>query len=262
MPRNTINMARTNAGRRREVQKFPNVLSFPGTNTVYMTIGTDAYKFERTQPFTIGFWINPVDYAASAGRHIFAEFKTSGTFRGWLCRIDASGTLRFWLINTFSTNELKGNYAPPPIGTLTWVCISYDGSSTAAGIKCWYNHVLQTQTSSTATLTGTIVDSGAVVSTFGGWAGNLNAWKGLLGEAFIDARQWTQTEVDDYWYDKKFSLGTPTDLWSMTEGSGTSVASTGIGAHNGTLNASVTWSAAYTPMRSRTSVPQNRLTVS
>lgn len=262
MARNPISMPRLDATHRRAVINHPYTLKYPGTNSVYMTIGTDVYKYERTEKWTVGAWIMPVDYAAGSGRHIFAEFQTGAPFRGWLLRIDTSGILRFWLINTFGSNELKVNYAPPPIGQPTRVIVTYDGSSTAAGVKCWFNGALQPQLSTTETLSATIVAAGAVVSTLGGWAGNLNPWKGWIGKSFIDHRQWTQTEVDADWYGQIFSAGTPTDNWQMSEGSGTSVASSGTGAHTGTLGATVTWDSANVPMKSRSIISQSRLSVS
>lgn len=261
MARNPISMARLAATLRRAVRNFAYTLKFPGTNTIYMSLGTDPYLFERTTPWSIGFWLMPVDFPAGSGRHIFSEYQTGAPFRGRLVRIDTSGILKFWLINTFNTNALQVNYAPPPIGQLTQVTIAYDGSSTAAGVKCWYNGVLQTQLSSIQTLTGTIVATG-VTGVWGGWAGNTNPWKGNIGECFIDARQWTQTEVDNYYFRGIFSAGTPTDVWYMNEGSGTSVASSGTGAHTGTLGATVTWDSANTPMKARSAISQNRLPVS
>lgn len=226
-----------------------------------MDLGTDVYQFERTQAWTIGFYIQPVDFPSGSGRHIFSEYQSSGIFRGRLIRIDTSGVLRFWLISTFGSNELKVNYAPPQLGKLTPVIISYDGSSTAAGVKCWYDGVLQPQSSATETLSATIVATG-VSTMWGGWAGVNLSWKGNLSECFIDTRAWVQADVDDYIYDHEFSLGTPTDVWRMTEGSGTSVASTGTGAHNATLGAGITWVTSPTPGKSRTAIPQTRLSVS
>lgn len=252
-------MARTNAGRRRSVQNHTYALSFPATGTSTMNIGNDVYLYERTQAWTIGFQIQPVDYQTGSGRHIFSEYESSSPFRGRLIRIDTS-LLRFWLVNTFSSNELKVNYRPPARNAFTQVIMAYDGSSTAAGVQCWFNGILQTQVSATETLSGTIVATG-VATKWGGWTGAAVLWKGLLGECFIDARQWTQAAVDSYFYDRRFSLGTPTDLWSMTEGSGGVAASTGTGVHNGTVAANVTWSSV-TPTKPRSAIAQNRLPVS
>ena len=84
----------------------------------------------------------------------------------------------------------------------------------------------------------------------------------LLAKPFVSDHEWTITEVNDDYYDSRFSGVAPIDYYDVTEGSGTSIASLGSGLHNGTLGASVTWSATDTPMKARTTIPQNRLSLS
>lgn len=250
---------RTAATRRISVKNYPYALSFPGSNTNDMSVGTDTYLFERTQAFSVGMWINVKRYLAGSA-HIWSEYQSGSPFRGRLIRID-SGVLRFWLINTLNTNELKANYAVPPLNRWIRIVFTYDGSSTAAGVKCYWDGVLQSQVSSTATLSATIVATG-VSTKWGGWTGASANQPMFLAKPFVSDHEWTVTEVADDFYDSKFSGVAPVDYYDITEGSGTTVASLGSGAHNGTLGASVTWSSTETPMKARTTIPQNRLGLS
>lgn len=252
-------MARLDVIRRRSVIDYPYALNFPGTNGNHMHIGTDVYLYERTQPWSIAFWIMPKRFPGGSGGHIFAEYQSSAPFRGRLVRID-TGVLNFWLINTFGSNELKISYQPPPIGQWTRVVITYDGSSTAAGVKCYFNNVLQTQVGTITTLSATIVQS-SVSTRWGGWGGASVNLPMLLADPAILDYEVSLAQVADDWF-KPNTGATPIDRYPCTEGSGTAVASTGTGAHGGTLGAGVTWSSANTPMKARTVITQNRLSVS
>lgn len=253
-------MPRPVAGRRRAVKHFPYSLSFPSAAAQKMTLaGTDVYNFERTQPFTIGMWLNPIRDITNT-IHIFADYLNSGSFRGRLIRIDSS-LLRFWLINTLTTNQLQVNYTPMALNKGAWLFMSYTGNSLASGVSCWFDRTLQTQISSLQTLTGTIANAGTS-TVWGGWPTVSFPYGGLMAGMFVCNYAFNQTMVDDFFYDGIFSGGTPIDYYPLTEGSGTSVASTGSGAHTGTLTASVTWNSSATPGKARTTIPQARLTVS
>ena len=250
---------RTAATRRVSIKNYPYALSFPGSNGNDMSVGTDAYLYERTQAFSVGAWINVTRYLAGTA-HIWSEYQSGSPFRGRLIRID-SGVLRFWLVSTLNSNELKINYPILPLRHWIRVVFTYDGSSTAAGVKCYWDNVLQTQTASVATLSATIVATG-VSTKWGGWTGSASCQPMLLAKPFVSDHEWTATEVADDYYDSRFSGVTPVDYYDVTEGSGTTVASLGSGLHNGTLGASVTWGSADTPMKARTTIPQNRLSLS
>ena len=262
MPRTNINMPRTAATRRRQIQNFPYSLYFPGTNGNDMSVGTDAYPYERTQAWSISFWILPVAYPTANG-HIFAAIQGSSPFRGWLTRLQTTGgvtSLNFYLISTVNTNQLIANYAAPAIGRWTKVDITYSGNSNTSGVNVYYSNVLQTQTSTTNTLSATIVASN-VVAKWGGFAGASQNANCYLADQKIFNYERTAQNIADDWY-KPNSGNAPIDTYSLTEGSGTSVASTGTGNHTGTLGAGVTWSSTVVPMKKRTAINQNRLALS
>src|SRR3990167_170004 len=252
-------MARTSATRRISVKNYPYSISLPGSNGNDVSVGTDVYLYERTQAFSVGMWINITRYLAGAA-HIWSEYQPVSPFRGRLIRID-SGLIRFWLINTINSNELKVNYAVPPLKRWIRAVFTYDGSSTAAGVKLYLDGVLQTQVSSAATLSATIVETG-VSTKWGGWTGASACQPMLLAKPFVSDHELTLTEIGDDFYDSRFSGVAPIDYYDITEGSGTTITSLGSGAHNGTLGASVTWGSTDTPMKARSTITQNRLSLS
>lgn len=253
-------MARLSAGRRRIVKNYPYTLNFPGSNGNHLSIGTDVYLFERTQAWSISFGILVKKYNTGSGGHIFSEYQSTVPYRGRLIRID-TGLLHFWLINTFGSNELKVSYSPPPVGRFVRVVITYDGSGTAAGVKCYYNNILQAQISTIATLSATIVATG-VSTRWGAWSGDGVNQPMYLSRPSIHNYELTAQQVADDWYDANWNGTAPIDLYELSEGSGTSVASIGSAAHNGTIAGTVTWESTIVPMKSRTVISQNRLGLS
>lgn len=254
-------MQRTAAGRRQKIKNIPYSLYFPGTNGNDMSVGTDAYPYERTQSWSIAFWIFVCAYPAANG-HIFAAIQGSSPFRGWLTRLQTTGgvtSLNFYLISTVNTNQLIANYTPPPIGQWVRVVETYSGNSNTSGVNVYYNNVLQTQRSTTNTLSATIVASG-VAAKWGGYAGVGQNANMRLDKPEIFNYELTAEDVADDWFEHKTDTP-PVDTYALTEGSGTSVASSGTGNHTGTLGAGVTWSSK-SPIKSRTQIEQNRLPLS
>lgn len=257
-------MPRATASQRRAIIKYPYSLNFPGSSVdSVINVGTDVYNYERTQPWSVAFWINPTSYltGTSVG-HIFSDYLASGTFRGRLVRIDTSGVLRFWLINTFGSNELKANYVAPPLGAWTRVVITYNGSSNATGVKCYFNNVLQTQSSSTSALTATIVSSG-INTRWGNWGGASGLGQAMyLVKPAILNYEMNATQVADDFKLSLWSGVTPIDSYDLTEGAGTTITSSGSGAHNGTLGSAVTWGTSIVPIGTRKNLTQARLPIS
>ena len=254
-------MPRTVASRRKSVTNFPFSLYFPGaaTNSV-MDVGADIYNYERTQPFSVAFWLYPLSYPV-ATRHILSDYLATGTFRGRFIRTESPTILRFSLVNTLVSNELRCIYIPPNLAKWTRVVFTYDGSSTAAGVKCYFDNVLQTKASTIETLSATTVTSG-INTRWGNWGGGTGLGLSMfLAKPAVLNYEMTSGQVADDWYDSRWSGNTPVDWYPLSEGSSTSVASLGTGNHTGTLGAGVTWST-NTPGRARTAIPQNRLPTS
>ena len=119
---------------------------------------------------------------------------------------------------------------------------------------------MQTQNATRDLLSATIVPT-AALTRWGGWGGaNGNYPMYLTGMAHLNYAMTAQNVADD-WF-KPNTGTTPVDLYPVTEGSGTTVASVGTGGNNGTIAGSVTWSSTISPMKSRSVLTQARLAVS
>lgn len=262
MARNSINMARTASGRRRSVIDHKYSLNnATGDNGNYMNVGTNIYPYERTDTFSIEFLVNA--FASSGTQGIFYAIKSTSPFTGIIARF-LSGSFVWHLVNTFSSNEAKATYTLPPLNTWTHVVCTYSGNSNTSGMKVYYNSVLQTASATVNTLSATIVDATAVTrwGAFPDGTGT-TPFKGKFIPKRVFNYELSQAQVNDLWYDNKVTGTAAIDEYAVSEGSGTNVASTGSGAHNGTLvgGAGITWSTD-TPMHARSVITQTRLAVS
>lgn len=252
--------ARTASGRRRSVQNFPYSVYCPATSNNSLGVGTNVYSFERTQPFSLEFFINPITIPANG--NIFAECETGSPFRGIFVRHETT-TLRFSIINTLTTNEAKSSWPAPPIGQWTHVILTYDGSSDVSGQKAYYNGVLQTKTVSTPNnLSATIVAASAPTKWGAFSTGSTGANAYLIPRRVLNY-ELSQAQVNSIWYDNQVTGTAALDQYNCTEGSGTTITSTGTAAHNLTFSgATIAWNSTFYPNKARTVIPQNRLSLS
>lgn len=251
-------MPRITTGLHRAIQYTPHSLSSNGTNGNYVTIGagTNVYNYERTQPFSLVFWIFPLSFPTTGG-HIFSEYDSTNPYKGRLVRIDG-GLLRFWLISNFGTNQLKANYTPPPRGQWTRVIITYSGGSLLSGVKCYYNGVLQTQApASEQTLSSTII-SGSAQTRWGQWGGAGLAMPMNFLKFGLFNYELSNNQVQQDYLTGSMSGTAPIDYYETNEGSGTNLISTGTGANNGTINGTISWTSAIVPFTSRVNITQAR----
>lgn len=129
------------------------------------TLAAAALQFERTQPWTM---FCEIQVAATPGvgnaSILFTNVLGASPFSGYEVWIDPNGFLRFRMINTYSTNYC-GVIGSVNVctGVPVLVAVTYDGSSTAAGVKMYVNGVQDTGTSIEAnTLSATIIASGQI----------------------------------------------------------------------------------------------------
>jgi len=115
-------------------------LIFDGTDD-YATIANESnFDFERTQPFSITFWIK-VDAGASANRVIAEKTSTFGNQHGYVVFADTDNQrIRFLFIETTGgAIQVVGNAGDVIAGNWYFVACTYDGSSTGAGLKVYVN---------------------------------------------------------------------------------------------------------------------------
>lgn len=249
-------MARTAAPRRRKAFEFPNSLDFSGGSNVEMNIGTAIYGFERTDPFSWSFWIRP-RLDASNTQIIVGEFAAS-PFEGWHSRF-VNGYIRGWLIGSAGGgSSLRKDFNPPPLNEWTMVTFTYDGSSGASGLKCYFGPDEQTAQVTLNSLATSIVagDAEMVWGNFG--ATGSPGFDGLLVPIGVFDYELSASQVADLYYLGEVTGDAAVDYYPLDEGSGTDVASVGSGGNDGTLNG-VTWNSSNTPGKARSPIPQQRL---
>ena len=122
----------------------------------------DVHNFERTDPFSLSIWFKTTD--TGSAMRIMGNRKFSGTRRGYSIRIRPNQTkFLCFLTSTDNTNEAQVSFAwgATTFNDGNWhhAVMTYDGSSTAAGIKCYGDNVSLTPTVDSDNLSATIVDT-------------------------------------------------------------------------------------------------------
>src|SRR5574343_1084076 len=117
------------------------VVDFGGTDE-YVTMG-DVLNFERTDSFSISCWFKTT---GTNSAHLVTKRNASPIYQGRQFYISASGALYFSLINDWSIGNRLQVYTTTAWNNGAWhhVVATYDGSSTAAGVKIYVDNVLQT----------------------------------------------------------------------------------------------------------------------
>lgn len=124
--------------------------------------GAGDFSFERTNSFSISFWIN-FDAVPSTFQVLMNKQEASPGRRGWTIRNGGAGDrekLRFDLTNTDGSN-LIAVQTNNNVFTADWthVLITYDGSSDASGINIYVDNVSQPWSAITNSLSGTIIST-------------------------------------------------------------------------------------------------------
>lgn len=165
-------------------------LKLDGVND-YIDLG-DVFNYEKTKDWTWSFWMKPTSMAAN---HTLYCRKTAGSV-GISIQVLSNGRILIDLRNTNATNQLSVQGPTGNILNDTYynIIVTYDGSSTPAGIKCYINGTSIVLSTVTNNLTGSIVSNGAT-ATFGATVGS-TFLAGYLDEVSHWNRVLTQSEVD------------------------------------------------------------------
>ncbi|MEE2641628.1 MAG: DUF1553 domain-containing protein [Planctomycetota bacterium] len=145
-------------------------------------------SFEKDSQFTLAAWIkwNRKDGA------VFSKMTNGGNFRGYDFLI-SGGHMEFHLINSWPGNALKVR-CKQKIKENQWqhLCLTYDGSGKAAGVKIYYDGVNQAWDIQQNGLTGTtITDAPFLV----GQRHRSAPLKGLLDDLRVYNRNLSEAEV-------------------------------------------------------------------
>ncbi len=234
--------------RRKSVKHFKNSLNFTAINATELDIGVDIYDFERTDAFSWSQWIKP--RTVSSTQILGGEWDNGGdNFAGWHTRF-VGGALRGWLIGSGGTGaSLRNDYVPPEMGEWVLLTFTYDGSSAAAGLKCYYDDEEQTPTATLDLLATSMVSVGKEMI-WGGWIGETAVFNGKMTRMRVFDYELSAAQVADLYYDDKISGVAPLDEYLCSEGGGTGVASTGTAGNDGTL-VTIPWEHEDTPYKRR-----------
>ena len=176
-------------------------LTFVSTINQYVDVGNAAgLNFERTQPFSIAAWIYVVSPGCCPYEHIVTKRDTL-TFQG----IELDDTLGANAVaaniaGTDSTNitveSTPGDLSP--LSTWHHVVMTYDGSSTAAGVKIYVDGVNQTLSVSSDNLDASILTSTHMV--VGRVLTDTTYFNGSIDDVRVYNRVLSASEVSDLYH--------------------------------------------------------------
>jgi len=164
----------------------------------YIDFG-NVLAFERTDPFEFSFIVKP-NLGAALG-FIFAKMNWVAPYRGYLVRIQAATTIQIYLMNDYAGNNyiLIHTSGTTPDGSYTFMTITYDGSSTAAGLKVYFKLVEDTPVVDTDALSATMVDTEPF--RLGIVKGGSDYLKGILDEFWasdmVRSADWRTTRINN-----------------------------------------------------------------
>ncbi|MFX1487565.1 MAG: PKD domain-containing protein, partial [Promethearchaeota archaeon] len=128
-------------------------LEFDGVNEYIRCGKNQVLNFERNQSYSIVTWVK----TSSANGSILSKMNVSNSYRGYDLFCKSDGVIRAHLINELNTNEIiVDGTTQIDDGEWHFVVLTYNGSSTAAGIKIYIDGTLESLTTVSDTLNRTI----------------------------------------------------------------------------------------------------------
>lgn len=189
---------------------FTNSLSlvFDGVDE-FVNMG-NIHKFARTDAFSLAVWFKTV-VASGGGRTLISARLSSGTTRGYsVSYAPASAVFVFALVSS-TTNGTQVNFAASPgvynNGAWHLAAMTYDGSSTAAGMHMYLDNVETDRTVVKDNLTGDIESLAITDFCLGANDGAAAFWSGGLDEAAVWNKVLTSGELSSL-----YNSGTPVAL--------------------------------------------------
>ena len=163
-----------------------------GTGRIFGPVDP-VYDFEYNTPFSLSCWVK-ID--SNGVNNLFNHY-TSSPGTGYFLITLPNGSFRVDLQNT---QALRLSISTPPnaFSLNTWVhcVVTYDGSSTVAGLNIYIDSALQLKTSPTQTLGTNSIRNGLMLF-FGQTMDGTNSLRGKVADFKIWNRQLTSQEVAD-----------------------------------------------------------------
>lgn len=180
-------------------------VNFDGINDYLL--GPDIHGYERTQAFSVSFWVRPTALS-TAIQHVFIHGTAT---RGWGIQILSSGAILFYLKNT-NANAVVVQSAAGIVTINQWqhYVFTYTGSSNAAGVTLYKNGAAIGLTVTTDALTLTIVTAdNLMIGT--NTSASIDFYTGNLDEMAIYTTTLSGANVTAI-----YNLGKPNDLSSLS----------------------------------------------
>jgi len=130
-------------------------LDFDGSND-YVGMG-DVIDFERTDTYTLAAWISTTMTAPGA---IIAKMNIANSYKGYDMILE-SGSIEAHLINNWAADNAIKVEASTLVNDGAWhhIAVTYDGSSSASGLKIYIDGNQETTTIAKDSLSGTTINS-------------------------------------------------------------------------------------------------------
>ena len=151
------------------------------------------FDFDRTDKFTISMWFKLNDINRV---RFFVSKQADGSSNGISFWQNNQNKIYFQFVPVGVTGYLNAHYLFTSTNAWTHITITYDGSSTVAGIKMYINGNEVTTTKSGGPLTNTTVND--IPVEIGNRSGTYN-FNGDIDEVVVENRVWTASEVSQYY---------------------------------------------------------------
>jgi hypothetical protein len=153
----------------------------------------DSGDFEPNQPFTVSFWLQPTPNDASYA--VVAKMADTAPYRGWDVWVQGR-RVGVHLVHEWPTDAIKVLAKKQlPSDTWTRVTITHDGTARSAGLKIYYDGVLQKQELENGTFKKSSIKTEAPL-TIGGRSGGAGAYSVGLSDLTIHGRALSAAEID------------------------------------------------------------------
>jgi len=139
--------------------RYNKAFSFDGST--YIACSNESqFDFERTQPFSVSYWVKTTGTAQA-----YVTKNSGNGTTGWQVDSGASSQIVLRLVNTATTNEISVNTGSAVINDGNWhhVVMTYSGNSLASGVKIYIDGVSVAMTTITDNLSATILNNQAIV---------------------------------------------------------------------------------------------------
>lgn len=170
-----------------------NCLSFDGSDDFVQASNEGNFDFTKDSALSASFWMKAVGQSNKA--IIAKNTELNGNADGWSIWLQSDPYINFEMTATVTTDQLRKRYSDSRISDGSWhfYTWTYDGSSSASGLKLFVDGTEVVASTVADTLTSSILNNNLV--TIGAISGGTNNLNGRLDEVRIWNRVLTPEEI-------------------------------------------------------------------